>query len=153
MQLLFSGVSEIALPRRLVWSRLMDPQTVAACAPGVEAVETVGPNQYKVISAFGVGAVKLRFTMQVELSDIVEPESAQMRARGKAPGSAVDARTSIRLVELGPNLTRLDWSAETDFSGTVASVGARLLKGTARKLTQQFWEEFARQAVKARSKT
>jgi carbon monoxide dehydrogenase subunit G len=89
-----------------------------------------------------------RRTAIVELSDIVEPESARMRARGKAPGSAVDVRTEIRLVELGPNLTRLDWSAETDFSGTVASVGARLLQGTARKLTEQFWEEFARQVAR-----
>jgi carbon monoxide dehydrogenase subunit G len=28
-------------------------------------------------------------------------------------------------------------------SGTVASVGARLLEGTSRKLTEQFWTDFA----------
>ena len=144
MQLTFSGSPEIGLPRPAVWARLMDPHTVAACAPGVESVESVGPNQYRVVSALGVGAVRLRFGMRVELADIVEPESATMHVRGKAPGSIVEARTGIRLVALGPGRTRLEWHAEADFSGTVASVGARLLGGTARKLTEQFWQEFAR---------
>jgi carbon monoxide dehydrogenase subunit G len=39
---------------------------------------------------------------------------------------------------------RLNWAADSDVSGTVASVGARLLEGTARKLTEEFWTDFAR---------
>jgi carbon monoxide dehydrogenase subunit G len=32
--------------------------------------------------------------------------------------------------------------------GTVASVGGRLLKGTAKKLTESFWEKFAERVAK-----
>jgi hypothetical protein len=39
--------------------------------------------------------------------------------------------------------TRLSWKADTDISGTIASVGARLMEGTAKKLTEQFWTKFA----------
>jgi carbon monoxide dehydrogenase subunit G len=39
---------------------------------------------------------------------------------------------------------RLNWAADSEVSGTVASVGARLLEGTARKLTEEFWTDFAR---------
>jgi carbon monoxide dehydrogenase subunit G len=67
-----------------------------------------------------------------------------MRARGKAPGSAVDVTSTLTLDELAPDRTRLNWSAESEVSGTVASVGARLMEGTARKLTEQFWTDFAR---------
>jgi len=144
MKLQFSGAPEITATRQQVWTRLMDPQFVAASAPGVESVEAIDQRHYKVISAFGVGSIKLRFTLQVELAEIIKPEQMKMRTRGKAPGSNVDVVASVHLEEAGTGLIRLNWTAESDLSGTVASVGARLLAGTARKLTEQFWQDFAR---------
>jgi len=143
MKLEFSGSPEIAAPRDLVWQRLMDPHFVAQSAPGVESVEVIDPNHFKVISGFGVGSIKLRFTMDAELFDIVPNQSAKMRVRGKAPGSAVDVLSRLELQDGGPGKVRLNWSATSEMSGTVASVGARLLEGTARKLTEQFWNDFA----------
>ncbi|MEO8449817.1 MAG: carbon monoxide dehydrogenase subunit G [Gemmatimonadota bacterium] len=143
MQLEFSGAPEIAAGRAEVWRRLLDPAFVARSAPGVESVEAADPSHFKVVVALGVGMLKLRFTMQVELDDLVEPESARLRARGKAPGSTVDATTSFKLEALGPDRTKLNWDAVTEIGGTVASVGARLLEGTARKLTEEFWRDFA----------
>jgi carbon monoxide dehydrogenase subunit G len=144
VKLHFAGAPEIAATRSHVWQRLLDPNFVAQSAPGVESVEALDPTHFKVVSALGVGAVKVRFTLSVELTDVVEPETATMRARGKAPGSNVDVVASIRIEDAGPGRLRLDWTADSDVSGTVASVGARLLEGTARKLTEEFWTDFAR---------
>jgi carbon monoxide dehydrogenase subunit G len=144
MKLNFAGAPEVAAPREYVWSKLMDPDFVAASAPGVEKVERIDENNFKVISAFGVGAIKVRFTLDVALSDLQPPEQATMRARGKAPGSAVDVKAGIRLTEPTPGRTVMAWTSESDVSGTVASVGGRLLEGTAKKLTEQFWQDFAR---------
>lgn len=144
MKLEFSGAPEITASREKVWEKLRDPNFVAASGPGVESVETVDPTHFKVISALGVGAVKVKFKLDVELFDIVEGRELKMRARGKAPGSAVDVLSALRLEDAGDGRTRLGWTATSDVSGTVASVGARLLEGTARRLTQQFWTDFAR---------
>ena len=144
MKLLFSGAPVITASPQKVWERLLDPDFVAASAPGVESVEALDATHFKVISAFGVGSVKVRFKLDVELFDIVEGNSLKMRARGKAPGSAVDVVSELRLEDLGDGKTRLNWSATSEVSGTVASVGARLLEGTARKLTEQFWTDFAK---------
>jgi carbon monoxide dehydrogenase subunit G len=144
MKLEFAGAPEIAAPREQVWDRLMDPNFVAASAPGVESVEALDPTHFNVVSGLGVGAVKVKFKLDVELSDIVEPERLRMTARGKAPGSVVDVISSVRLEEAGNGRTRLNWSATSNVSGTVASVGARLLEGTARRLTEEFWTDFAR---------
>ena len=144
MKLQFSGAPEIATTRQHLWQRMMDPQFVAASAPGVESVERIDPTHFKVVSAFGVGAIKVRFRLDVELFDVVEKESAKMRARGKAPGSNVDVVAGMAIRELGPNRMQLEWTADSDVSGTIASVGARLLEGTARKLTEQFWTDSAR---------
>jgi len=143
MMLEFSGSPEIAAPRERVWQRLMDPHFVAQSAPGVESVEAVDPTHFKVISGFGLGSIKIRFTMDVELFDIVPGESARMRVRGKSPGSAIDVVSSLEIQDGGPGRSRLNWSATSEVSGTVASVGARLMDGAARKLTEQFWSDFA----------
>ena len=82
---------------------------------------------------------------------MIEPERVKIRARGKAPGSNVDVVAAVHLEEAAAGLIRLNWTADTDLNGTVASVGARLLEGTARKLTEQFWQDFARRVAAAPS--
>ena len=143
MKLEFSGAPEITATRDRVWERLTNPDFVAASAPGVESVDAVDPTHFKVISGLGVGAIKVKFKLDVELFDIVEGERLKMRARGKAPGSAVDVVSHLQLEDAGPGKTRLNWSATSEISGMVASVGARLLESTARRLTEQFWTDFA----------
>jgi carbon monoxide dehydrogenase subunit G len=144
MKLEISGAPEITASRQQVWAKLMDPDFVAASAPGVESVEAVDPTHFKVVSGLGVGSIKVRFKLDVELFDVVTGQQLKMRARGKAPGSALDVVSHLRLEDAGPEKTRLTWSATSEASGTVASVGARLLEGTARRLTEGFWTDFAR---------
>jgi carbon monoxide dehydrogenase subunit G len=144
MKLEFSGSPTISAPRERVWERLMDPHFVAQSAPGVESVDALDPTHFKVISGFGVGSIKLRFTMDVELFDIITGKSAKMRVRGKAPGSAIDVVSNMQIADAGSGSSQLNWSATSEVSGTVSSVGARLMEGTARKLTEQFWTDFAR---------
>jgi carbon monoxide dehydrogenase subunit G len=146
MKLEFSGAPVITASPQQVWQRLLDPDFVAASAPGVESVEATDPTHFKVISGLGIGAIKVRFKLDVELFDIVEGEQLKMRARGNAPGSAVEVVSSLRVENAGGGKTRLNWSATSEVSGTVASVGARLLEGTARRLTEQFWTDFAQRA-------
>jgi uncharacterized protein len=146
MKLEFAGSPVITATPQEVWTRLTDPDFVAASGPGVESVEALDPTHFKVISGLGVGSVKVRFRLDVELFDIIEGQRLKMRARGKAPGSAVDVLSRLELQDAGPGRTRLQWSATSELSGTVASVGARLLEGTARRLTEEFWTDFARRA-------
>lgn len=149
MKLEFSGAPEVAASQAQVWERLMDPNFVAASAPGVEAVEPVDPRHFKVVSGVGVGPLKVRFQLDVELSEIVAPERLRMTALGRAPGSAVDTVSSVRLEPLDPSRTRLVWTATTTISGTVAGLGTRLLEGAARRLTEDFWADFARRVGRA----
>jgi len=144
MKMQFSGAPEITASRQKVWEKLLDADFVAASAPGVESVETLDPTHFRVVSGLGVGAVKLRFKLDVELLDIVEGQQLKMRARGKAPGSNVEVLSVLQVEDAGNGRSRLRWSATSEVSGTVASIGARLLEGTARHLTEQFWTDFAR---------
>jgi carbon monoxide dehydrogenase subunit G len=142
MKLSFSGAPEVAAALANVWPRIIDPYFVGKHGPGVESVNVLDPRHFKVITAFGVGSIKVRFGIDVELTEVNPPNYFTMVARGKAPGSAVEVTAQMALETITPDRTRLNWKAETEISGTVASIGARLMEGTARKLTEQFWTRF-----------
>lgn len=143
MQFSFSGSNEVTAARPVVWEHLLDPQFVAASAPGVEKVEQLDETHFQVFLALGLGAIKLHFTLELELLGVVPPSQVTMRAHGKAPGSGVDMTTAIRLEETVAGRTTMNWQSECEVSGILASVGGHLLESTARKLTEQFWLDFA----------
>jgi carbon monoxide dehydrogenase subunit G len=145
----FGGSPEIRATRAQVWKALLDPKAVAASAPAVQEVQENDATHFTVIAGLGVGALKIKFKLEAELFDIVEGQSAKMRARGKAPGSTLDVVTSFELQEIEPTLIRLIWHADSDVGGTVASVGARLLEGTSRRLAEEFWQDFAASVSKS----
>ena len=144
----FEGVQTVAAPIKVVWERLLDADFVASCAPGVDKVEAIDDSHYKVIAMLGAGTIQLKFAINLELADLVPPTSARMVVRGNAPGSALSAESGVKLSEDGPKSTSLAWTVGADIRGTVASTGARLLKGAAKKLTEKFWTTFAKRAAK-----
>src|SRR5215469_5184761 len=136
----FSGNQTVAAPIEKVWAFLMDVNNVAACAPGFQSLEVLEDERWKAVVAVGVGAVKAKFTLDVTRPEMQEPEHMTMKGRGKAPGSAVDLSGDMHLTEISSDETQMDWKATVVVSGTIASVGARLLQGTAERLTGQFFD-------------
>ena len=136
----FSGTQTIAVPIEKVWDYLVDVNKVAACAPGFQSLEELGDEHWKAVVAVGIGAVKAKFTLDVTRPEMKEPELMIVKAHGKAPGSAVDMLGDMQLTALDEGQTQMDWKANVNVSGTIASVGARLLNGVAQKLTGQFFD-------------
>ena len=135
----FSGTQTIAAPIEKVWVFLMDVNNVAACAPGFQSLEVLGDEHWKAVVGVGIGAVKAKFTLDVTRPEKQEPERMVVKGRGKAPGSAVELSGDMHLSSLSASETQMDWSAVVVVSGTLASVGARLMNGTAERLTGQFF--------------
>jgi len=137
----FSGSQTIEAPSAKVWAFLLDVNNVASCAPGFQSLEELGPEHWKAVVSVGVGPVKAKFTLDVTRPEMQEPERMVVKGRGKAPGNAVDLFGEMLLsaIEGEGEQTRMDWKATVVVSGTIASVGARLLQGTAEKLTDQFF--------------
>lgn len=138
----FSGTQIIAAPIEKVWSYLLDVHKVAACAPGFQSLEDLEEEHWKAVIAVGIGPVKAKFTIDVTRPEMHEPDLMVVKGRGKAPGSAVDLTGTMHLTaveEDGTQQARMDWDATVQVSGTIASVGARLMQGTAEKLTGQFF--------------
>src|SRR5438132_9191855 len=132
----FQGTVTIGAPRGEVYAFLTDPSKVTQCAPDVQRVELVDDDRFKVTARVGVGPVKATFALEVTWLERVAPESARARAKGMAPGSAVNLTALMTLAEV-PEGTRLDWQTEVVVTGLIASVGARLLQGAADRIAGQ----------------
>ncbi|HEU5051226.1 MAG TPA: SRPBCC domain-containing protein [Gemmatimonadales bacterium] len=143
MRLAFSGSPEIHATRPEVWRRLLDPQFLGDSTPGVESVEILAPERFRMHMGFGVAMLRFHFDLDVGFHDILELESARMEARGAATGTSIAMTSRIRIEEIEVRRQRLHWEAETVVEGALAGIGARLVEGVARKLTERFWEDFA----------
>ena len=136
----FSGTTQIAAPRDRVWAFLMDPQQVGPCGPGVETVEPVDDTHFKAKAKVGIGFIAARFNVDMTFAEQDAPDRAVIRAHGQAPGSAVDGTAEMRLSGRPEGPTTMDWTADVNIAGTLASVGARLIEGTANKMIGQTFD-------------
>jgi carbon monoxide dehydrogenase subunit G len=136
----FQGTVEIAAPRARVWAFLMDPNQVGGCGPGVESIEVVDADHFKAKAKVGVGFISARFVVDMRVAERNEPDLAILKAHGQAPGSAVDATADMRLSGPAEGPTTMAWSADVAIAGTLASVGARMVEGTAHKMIGQTFD-------------
>lgn len=137
----FSGSVDIPATRERVFAFVTDPDKVGPCGPGVESIEVVDPTHFRVKAKVGVGFITARFVVDLEIAEQRAPDLAVIRARGQAPGSAVDALGRMNLVDgPEPGTTTMLWAAEVNISGMLASVGARMVEGTANKMIGQTFD-------------
>jgi carbon monoxide dehydrogenase subunit G len=136
----FSGTVDIHASRDRVWAFLIDPNQVGSCGPGVESIEVVDDTHFRAKAKVGVGFISARFVVDMTMAELDAPDRALIKAHGQAPGSAVDAVATMTLRDAAEGATTMDWSADVTISGTLASVGARLIEGTANKMIGQTFE-------------
>jgi uncharacterized protein len=138
----FDGTVEIAAPRDRVWAFLMDPNQVGPCGPGVESIEVLDESHFKAKAKVGIGFISARFVVDMEIAEREAPNRAVIKARGQAPGSAVDATATMALRDGEGDAagTIMDWNADVLIGGTLASVGARMIEGTANKMIAQTFD-------------
>jgi uncharacterized protein len=136
----FQGTVDIAAPRDTVWAFLIDPTQVGSCGPGVESIEVVDDSHFKARAKVGVGFISARFVVDMSFPELEPPDRAAIKAHGQAPGSAVDATAEMRLSGPPEGPTTMDWEADVNIAGTLASVGARLIEGTAHKMIGQTFD-------------
>ena len=136
----FAGTVDIAAPRDRVWAFVIDPNQVGQCGPGVESIEVVDDTHFKATAKVGIGFISARFVVNMEMADLNAPDRAVIKAHGQAPGSAVDANAEMTLSGPADGPTTMDWSADVTISGSLASLGARLIEGTANKMIKQTFD-------------
>ncbi|HEX3764567.1 MAG TPA: carbon monoxide dehydrogenase subunit G [Kofleriaceae bacterium] len=121
-----------------VWSALFDPVILAAVMPGCEKLELVD-GQYVGDIKVKVGPIQGNFTGKVDLKDKVEPRSYTMIVDGRGAPGFVKATAHVKLAAEGES-TRVQYDADAQIGGKIASVGQRLIEASARAIVAQSME-------------
>lgn len=136
------GDVTIRASRKEVWDFMTDPEQIGQCAPGVEKIEVIEPlKKYRGIVSIGFGAVKARFSGDVEILELKEPDYAKLKAHGSATGSVADATSEMHLSHGPDGSTLVHWTADVMVSGQLASLAARLMVPVSEKLAGVFYDQ------------
>jgi carbon monoxide dehydrogenase subunit G len=144
MAMEFSGEYRIPASCQQVWEALNEPAVLQACIPGCRQLDKVSDTEFAATVVSKVGPISATFRGNVVLSDLDPPNGYTLTGRGQG-GAAGFARMSAA-VTLRPDGegTLLNYRANAEIGGKLASVGSRLVQTVAGKNADDFFTAFAR---------
>jgi uncharacterized protein len=143
MALNMTGEYDLPIAREAVWRALNDADMLKRCIPGCESLEKVSDTEFNAVVKLAVGPVKARFKGKVALTDLDPPNGYKIVGEGDggvagfAKGDAAVTLTDI------PDGTKLVYRADAQVGGKIAQIGQRLIAGTAKKIANKFFSNFA----------
>src|SRR6185295_15481305 len=132
------GKHQIDAPRTRVYSALINPEVLKRIIPGCEQLEKTGDNTFAATMRTGVGSIKGLFEGHVRLEDLREPEHFRMVVDGKGGPGFLKGSGDLDLIEEG-EITKVKYAGDVQVGGTIASVGQRMIQGTAKMMAAQFF--------------
>ncbi len=140
-----NGEHVLQAPRRVIWDILMDPNLLVKITPGISELRKLDESKFEAISEVKIGPVKGRFTGDLSLEELVEPEHFVLHVKQNSKIGNVNAEVKIYLDEEGNGHTRLSFDGKAQMSGLLARTGARVVSGVANSLTKQFFTAFEKE--------
>ena len=126
-----------------VWAALLDADVLKACGPGCTEMAGNAADGFEATVVQKVGPVKATFKGAVQMSDVAELASMTISGEGKG-GAAGFAKggADVRL-EANGETTILHYDVEAKVGGKLAQLGSRIIDGFAKKMADQFFENFS----------
>jgi carbon monoxide dehydrogenase subunit G len=137
-----TGTRQIAADRATVWAALNDPAILKEAIPGCQEMSGNPDDGFEATVKQKVGPVSATFKGAVQLSNVVVGESYTIIGEGKG-GAAGFAKggADVRL-EDAEGGTLLTYDVKASVGGKLAQLGSRLIDGFAKKMADQFFENF-----------
>ncbi|MFD6893158.1 carbon monoxide dehydrogenase subunit G [Rhodococcus sp. NPDC060086] len=133
-----AGTAQLIAPPEVVYDSLQDGRVLAATIPGVQSLEQISDNHYKLSITAGVASIKGTYDGEVLLSQQNRPDSFVMTASGSGAPGTVKADVTVRLEERDGG-TVLSYDADAVVGGMVGGVGQRMITGVAKKMAGVFF--------------
>jgi carbon monoxide dehydrogenase subunit G len=135
-----TGNHDISAAAQTLWNLLMDPDFLARITPGITRMEKISDDNYLAIADVKIGPVKGSFKGEVQITEKQEPEAFTLLVQQKSSIGNVAASVRIRIQELSPEKSNIQFEGKAQLSGLLARTGQRVLSGVANTLSRQFFE-------------
>ena len=143
MAMTMTGEYQLPVPPQTVWEKLNDPATLKAAIPGCEQLDKTSDTEFQAVATTKIGPVKAKFKGKVTLSEIDPPNG--YRISGQGDGGVAGFAKGGATVKLAPKDggTLLTYTVEAQIGGKLAQLGQRLINGAAKKVADDFFNNFA----------
>jgi carbon monoxide dehydrogenase subunit G len=144
MAMTMTGEVQLAAPRETVWTKLNDPAVLKVCIPGCEELEATDDGGFRAVAKMKVGPVSARFKGKVTLSDLDPPNGYKISGEGEGGVAGFAKGGAVVALSDTDGGTLLSYNVEAQIGGKLAQLGQRLINGSAKKLADEFFANFAK---------
>lgn len=136
----------INAPIDRVWLAIRDPEIVAPCVPGCQAVETLSASAYRTNVQIGFGPISTTFNATIEIRAEEPPHRLVCITRGEEGGKAstLTAQSELLLSEVDSGHTAVRYSSDVAIFGRFGRYGLGMMKKKAEAIGADFAAAFAR---------
>lgn len=138
-----TGEYYIEASRERVWQALNDPDVLARCIDGCQAMRKLNDDQYQAKVKAKVGPVSAAFALDLTISNAQPPESYRIDGGVKGGAAGFGKGSADVTLEQEGDGTRLRYTVAATVGGKLAQIGSRLLDGAARKMADDFFSTFS----------
>jgi len=133
------GTFSARASRESVFAFLLSPNQLSRCIDDPHTIDILDAERFKGTLKSGIGPIKGTFSWSATVVERVPPERARIKVHGSGMGSAFDIDATMGVQE-GSGRSTVVWRADVILSGTIASLGARLMQAAIDKKTNAFFE-------------
>src|SRR5690625_1491728 len=126
--------------RKNVWDVFMDVEKLASCLPGCKDLIAKSETEYEANMEVKTAFMKVNFKANGFLKEAIEEEELNVEMVGKPMKLAGQFKTTmkVKLEELEPNQTKINYDMNLQMTGRLASLGDVLMQGTVKKSAGEF---------------
>lgn len=144
MAMTMNGSVRLDASRQAVWAKLNDPVVLKACIPGCEELEQTEDGGFRATAKIKVGPVSARFKGRVTLSDLDAPNGYRIAGEGEGGIAGFAKGGAVVVLQADGDGTVLTYDVEAQIGGKLAQLGQRLINGSAKKIADEFFGNFAK---------
>lgn len=126
----FEGQLTVSAGKDELWNLVSDPEILALCVPGASDVEKLSETKYRGTIERSVAGISLNMIGEVEITDLNAPDSLSATATGEdaKTNSQMNATADMTMADHGNDKTELSYHVDMEFTGRLATLGARIVK-------------------------
>ena len=141
-----SGSTTLPLTPERAYAVMQDPLVLARCIPGCEALEKVGPDEYRMKMKMALASLSGAFEGKVRITDQAPPTSFRLLVEGSGRVGFVKGEGLLTLRPAEDGGTVVNYDGDAQVGGTMAAVGQRLIDGTSKMMIKKFFDKLAEEA-------
>lgn len=140
------GEQQFDAPVATVWDISFRPDVLESSIPGAQSVERVSESEYSAEVQRGLASMTVSMDLAFDIVEDNRPDSVTVAMEGTDNRTNSTASGDIRIESSEDNgETTLQYEADIEFTGRLASLGSRLIKRQIKKDLSTFFDELEEQ--------